>query len=58
MLVYRDAYAAAKRAEGEEATAKKVETDTAVFRHRLPIYGRVFLALGAIAILASNFVAK
>jgi hypothetical protein len=54
-ITLRILYAESLRASGEEESAQKVEAETALLIHRLPVWGRMFVAVGAVVILASIF---
>ena len=57
-LAVRRDYAVRLRAAGEIERAARVERETAMIVRRVPMYGRVFVAVGVVAMLAGLFISR
>jgi hypothetical protein len=57
VLSGRDRYADNLRAEGENLRADKIDTESKLIKKRMPIYGKLFVALGMALIIGAAFIA-
>jgi hypothetical protein len=55
MFALRVSYAAKLRAEGEEERADRIDTETAIFLRRFPLYGKMMIVVGAAVFFGGVF---